>query len=257
MIVALPHTTGEWLTWIAPLAAIATGIVYFALPRQTMRHLGFVATDRHRQLNAVGRASMAGFPVGLGLCAILFAQPVLFTAVGLGFAVTAAGQALHVMIDGGNRWSLFVRLAVAASLALLSLVLADVPDFAFAAPAGAGEAIVMLVAAFTGVAGLVGFLAPRHMMVSLQLADDAGRSDAYGEFRGVYSGFRIAAGFCALAFGGPFAALALGCGWLASAFGCLIAILFDGCNTRFYWSTSLITVVLGLTAVLAAVGIIG
>ena len=67
---------------------------------------------------AEGRARMSGFYLGVGLCCILLAQPLLYMALGFSWLLTAFGRILSMMSDGANtpfNWaSVVVELVLAA-----------------------------------------------------------------------------------------------------------------------------------------------
>ena len=61
---------------------------------------------------------MAGFYLGLGLCALVFAQPFLWIALGVSWGFTVFGRLISMMSDRGNtlyNWiSVLIELALAA-----------------------------------------------------------------------------------------------------------------------------------------------
>jgi predicted membrane channel-forming protein YqfA (hemolysin III family) len=67
---------------------------------------------------------MSGFYLGLGLCAILFAQPMLYIALGLSWALTAFGRLVSMMSDRGNTLYNWVSLVLEIVLAAMPLVFA-------------------------------------------------------------------------------------------------------------------------------------
>ncbi len=70
------------------------------------------------QAIAEGRGRMSGFYLGVSLCCILLAQPLLYMALGFSWLFTAFGRLLSMMSDGANtpfNWaSIVVELALAA-----------------------------------------------------------------------------------------------------------------------------------------------
>jgi hypothetical protein len=61
---------------------------------------------------------MSGFYLGLGLCCILLAQPLLYMALGFSWLFTAFGRLVSILSDRGNtlyNWAfVIVDLALAA-----------------------------------------------------------------------------------------------------------------------------------------------
>jgi len=65
---------------------------------------------------------MGGFYLGMGLSAILLAQPMVYLALGGSFALAAFGRILSMMSDKGNVLINLVLLVVQAILAALPLL---------------------------------------------------------------------------------------------------------------------------------------
>ncbi len=64
---------------------------------------------------------MGGMHAGLGLAAILLAQPMVYLAVGAAFALAAFARILSMMSDNGATLYNWVALLVQAALAVLPL----------------------------------------------------------------------------------------------------------------------------------------
>ena len=64
---------------------------------------------------------MSGFYLGVGLCCILLAQPLLYLALGASWLLTAFGRIVSMMSDRGNTLYNWVSLAIEAVLAALPL----------------------------------------------------------------------------------------------------------------------------------------
>jgi predicted membrane channel-forming protein YqfA (hemolysin III family) len=67
---------------------------------------------------------MAGFYLGLGICCILFAQPTLWVALGLCWALTAFGRLISMMSDNGNTLYNWISILIEIVLAALPLAFA-------------------------------------------------------------------------------------------------------------------------------------
>lgn len=115
-----PFSQGEWLAWISAAVTVLFGLAAFFAPRLTLRLLG----RQPERAGAAGepRATIAGFYLGLGLCAILLAQPLIYLALGASWAMTAFGRLIALLSDRGNAaygWIAFLVAIVLAALPLL------------------------------------------------------------------------------------------------------------------------------------------
>ena len=63
---------------------------------------------------------MSGFYLGVGLCCILLAQPLLYMALGFSWLFTAFGRIVSMMSDRGNTLYNWVWLAIELVLAALA-----------------------------------------------------------------------------------------------------------------------------------------
>lgn len=111
-----PTSQGEWLAFGAAAATIALGLAHF------------VALLFARYPAALAaRAQAAGLQVGTGAVAILMAQPLVYLALGAGWAVAAlmqiVGAARHVQAGGA------VLLALLAEVVLATLPIGYVFGF--------------------------------------------------------------------------------------------------------------------------------
>jgi hypothetical protein len=119
-----PWSQGEWLAWSAAVVTVLFGLILFFAPRLAFRILRLQTTPEHPEALSEGRATMAGFYLGLGLTCILFAQPMLYIALGASWALTAFGRAVSMMSDRGNTIYNWVSLALEIGLAALPLAFA-------------------------------------------------------------------------------------------------------------------------------------
>ncbi len=117
-----PMSEGEWLAWASAAATVLLGLALFLAPGLSFRALRLQARPEKPAAIAEVRGRMAGFYLGVGLCCMLLAQPLLYMALGFSWLFTAFGRLLSMMSDGANtpyNWA-----AAALELALAALPLA-------------------------------------------------------------------------------------------------------------------------------------
>jgi hypothetical protein len=117
-----PMSQGEWLGWISALVTVLAGLVFLFAPGTMLRALRLQAAPDRPEALAEVRGRMAGFYLGLGLSAILLAQPLVYMALGFSWAFTAFGRLVSMLSDGGGRLynlGLFVVEVLLAALPLL------------------------------------------------------------------------------------------------------------------------------------------
>jgi predicted membrane channel-forming protein YqfA (hemolysin III family) len=119
-----PLSQGEWLAWSAAAVTVLFGLILFFAPGLSLRILRLQTRPDHPEAVSEARATMSGFYLGLGLCAILFAQPMLYIALGLSWALTAFGRLVSMMSDRGNTLYNWVSLVLEIVLAAMPLVFA-------------------------------------------------------------------------------------------------------------------------------------
>lgn len=117
-----PVSTGEWLAWWSALITMLMGLLFFLAPRLALRILRLRPADP--QAGSVARESMAGFYLGIGLSCILLAQPLLYLALGLCWALSAFGRLVSLLIDRHNSVYNWLVLAIDVVLAALPLAFA-------------------------------------------------------------------------------------------------------------------------------------
>ncbi|MFE0017094.1 DUF4345 family protein [Mesorhizobium sp. NPDC059054] len=116
-----PTTQGEWLAWSSAAITLLLGLALFFAPGLCFRLLRLQPKPEKPEAIAEGRARMAGFYLGVGLCTILLAQPLLYMALGFSWLFTAFGRILAMMSDGANtpyNWGAVVVELVLAALPL-------------------------------------------------------------------------------------------------------------------------------------------
>lgn len=113
-----PMSDGEWLAFASASVTVLFGLLLFFAPGVSFRLLRLQPKQGHPEAIAEGRATMSGFYLGLGLCCVLMAQPLLYMALGFSWLITAFGRIVSMLSDRGNtpyNWaSTAVELALAA-----------------------------------------------------------------------------------------------------------------------------------------------
>lgn len=119
-----PASQGEWLAWASGLTTIGFGVLLLFAPRLSFRILRLQTHPNHPEAIAEGRGTMAGFYLGLGICCVLFAQPMLWVALGLSWGFTAFGRLISMMSDRGNTLYNWISILIEIALAALPLAFA-------------------------------------------------------------------------------------------------------------------------------------
>lgn len=113
-----PASQGEWMAWLSAAITVVFGLILFFAPRVALKVLRLQTVPAHPEALSEARATIAGFYLGLGLCALVFAQPFLWIALGVSWGFTVFGRLISMMSDRGNtlyNWiSVIVELALAA-----------------------------------------------------------------------------------------------------------------------------------------------
>lgn len=113
-----PASQGEWMAWLSAAITVIFGLILFFAPRVALKVLRLQTVPAHPEALSEARATIAGFYLGLGLCALVFAQPFLWIALGVSWGFTVFGRLISMMSDRGNtlyNWiSVIVELALAA-----------------------------------------------------------------------------------------------------------------------------------------------
>jgi hypothetical protein len=97
------------------------GLVFLFAPSIAFRALGIDLREGRRGGYAEARSTMGGFHLGLGIAALLLAQPMVYLALGAAFALAAFGRILSMPSDGGNTVVNWLYLAVQIALSALPL----------------------------------------------------------------------------------------------------------------------------------------
>ncbi|MEX6508794.1 DUF4345 domain-containing protein [Jiella sp. M17.18] len=124
---ALPTTNAGWLPFGAACLTILFGLAALFAPGTTMRTLGIAPSVGRADAYAGGRASLAGFWLGVGIvAAALYDQPFVQLALGAGWLFTAFGRFVSMLSDGRSAVGF---LAFVVELCLAAAALA--PAFGF------------------------------------------------------------------------------------------------------------------------------
>lgn len=119
-----PTTQGEWLAWSSAAVTVAFGVLMLFAPRLSLRLLRLRPTETHPEAVSEARATMSGFYLGVGLCCILLAQPLLYMALGFSWTFTAFGRMISMLSDNGNTVYNWAALVIEIALAALPLAFA-------------------------------------------------------------------------------------------------------------------------------------
>ena len=117
----VPTSNGEWLAWSAAAVTVFFGLVLLFAPRLSLRLLRLETAAGHPEAVSEARATMAGFYLGVGLCAILLAQPFIYLTLGVSWLFTAFGRIISMLSDKGGTVFNWVSLVVELALAVLPL----------------------------------------------------------------------------------------------------------------------------------------
>ena len=116
-----PVTQGEWLAFVCAAITVLLGAILLFAPGLSFKLFRLQPRPEHPEAYAAARGNMAGFYLGLGLCSLLLAQPLLYMALGFSWLFTAFGRIVSMMSDHGNKlynWLWLVFDLVLSGLAL-------------------------------------------------------------------------------------------------------------------------------------------
>jgi cytochrome c biogenesis protein CcdA len=113
-----PQTTGEWLTFISAAITVLFGLFCLLFPRMTLSILRLQTRPDSPEALSESRGTMAGFYLGVGIAMLLTApQPLIAFALGAGWAFTAFGRAVSILLDRGFTWFNLISLLLEVALA--------------------------------------------------------------------------------------------------------------------------------------------
>ena len=120
LVLPLPYTQGEWLAWGGAVLTVLFGLVTMLAPRVSLRALALPAPETPAAY-AGPRSLFGGFYAGIGISAILFAQPLIYLTLGLAWGFAALGRLVSMVSDGGNARLNWLGLGLTLLLAALPL----------------------------------------------------------------------------------------------------------------------------------------
>ncbi len=116
-----PETTGEWLGFTVAAVTIFFGLLLLIMPRLSLRVMRLQTSPEHPDAIAEARGTMAGFYLATGLSCLILAQPFLYMVLGFGWAITAFGRLVSIVVDRGStrfNWYSFLFEAAMGALPL-------------------------------------------------------------------------------------------------------------------------------------------
>lgn len=120
----LPTSMGEWLAFSSAIVTIFFGILLFFMPKLSLSILRLQTFPDVPSAVSESRATMAGFYLGVGICCILFAQPLIYLALGASWLITAFGRIVSMIVDKGNTKYNWISWPIEAALGLLPILYA-------------------------------------------------------------------------------------------------------------------------------------
>lgn len=119
-----PSSLGEWLAFSSAIVTIIFGILLLVLPKWSLNLLRLQTFPDVPSALSESRATMAGFYLGVGLCCILLAQPLLYLALGASWIITALGRITSMVVDQGNTKYNWVSWPIEALMGILPFLYA-------------------------------------------------------------------------------------------------------------------------------------
>lgn len=117
-----PETFSEQIAFFGSALAALLGVLIMFCPGIGLKLYGLEVKPERRDGLVLLRSSLAALYLGLGVAALLLAQPMVYLAVGITFAVALFGNVLSILSDGGATWRNCLLLVVNFALAALPLV---------------------------------------------------------------------------------------------------------------------------------------
>ena len=121
-----PQSTGEMLAWFVTVITMLVGLALMIIPRRFAHVLGMatrilgMATRNSAGTSEIRRA-FGGSWVGIALGALLFAQPLIYLALGLGFVFMVIGRIVSFIADGSLNGQTVAATAIEAAGAFFLL----------------------------------------------------------------------------------------------------------------------------------------
>ncbi len=117
-----PTELGEQLAFGAAVLSSLIGLLVMFAPMITFRLFGLQVTGERRDGLVLIRSSLAGVYLGLGVSALLLAQPMVYLAFGAAFALAVFGALLSILSDGGATLRNLLLMVVHVVLAAFPLM---------------------------------------------------------------------------------------------------------------------------------------
>ncbi|WP_296020390.1 DUF4345 domain-containing protein [uncultured Agrobacterium sp.] len=117
-----PTELGEQLAFAAAVLSSLIGLLVMFAPMITFRLFGLQVTGERRDGLVLIRSSLAGLYLGLGVSALLLAQPMVYLAFGAAFALAVFGALLSILSDGGATLRNLLLMVVHVVLAAFPLM---------------------------------------------------------------------------------------------------------------------------------------
>ncbi|MGV1916454.1 DUF4345 domain-containing protein [uncultured Agrobacterium sp.] len=117
-----PTELGEQLAFGAAVLSSLIGLLVMFAPMITFRLFGLQVTGERRDGLVLIRSSLAGLYLGLGVSALLLAQPMVYLAFGAAFALAVFGALLSILSDGGATLRNLLLMVVHVVLAAFPLM---------------------------------------------------------------------------------------------------------------------------------------
>ncbi|MCI5077642.1 DUF4345 family protein [Oricola sp.] len=119
-----PQSPGEWLAWASALVTLGFGLICLLTPGLAFRIMRLRTAEGIPQAVSESRATMAGFYLGVSIFAILVNQPFVWMTLGAGWAFTAFGRLVSILVDRGNTSFNWISIVIEAALAAAPLLFA-------------------------------------------------------------------------------------------------------------------------------------
>ncbi len=118
-----PVSPGGWLAFSSAAVTVVFGLFLLIAPGFSFRLLRLQTMPGHPEALSEGRATMAGFYLGLGLTCMLLDQPLLYLALGASWGMTAGGRLISIVADRGNTLFNWVSIVIECLLAAMPLAM--------------------------------------------------------------------------------------------------------------------------------------
>ena len=116
-----PTTLGDQLSFVCAGITVFLGVLHLFLPGISLRIRRLQTHPDHPEAIGEARSTMAGFYLGTGLSAILFAQPFIYMALGFSWLFAAFGRFVSILSDRGGTVYNWIALLFELALGLIPL----------------------------------------------------------------------------------------------------------------------------------------